>query len=212
MDDNTHFAWLIAHFPLIFIFGNSYLLSSYQYPGFQKFLALGEQLHFQRQRHLFPEVSRLGSTSPPVPRRPWFRPQLSESEQPLEPRVSYQFHPINLIQLYVPKSNSTSTVFVLRDWKRDKCVEFLEIALIVFTTSSPKCMPECKLRSEKHYIFNMNPTGEPDVQIERLPWNLHTFCGIHSIRDTSGPKLKVLVKVFCNLSWEDSQARICTWI
>ena len=39
------------------------------------------------QRHLFPEVSRLGSASPPVPRRPWFRSQLSDSEKPLEPRV-----------------------------------------------------------------------------------------------------------------------------
>ena len=44
--------------------------SALTYPGFQRFLA-----------------------SPPVPRRPWFRSQLSESEKPLEPRVAITRQP-----------------------------------------------------------------------------------------------------------------------
>ena len=56
------------------------------YPGFQRFLALGELGPKSRA------AGAWGSASPPGPRRPWFWPQLSESEKPLEPRVKMPHH------------------------------------------------------------------------------------------------------------------------
>ena len=41
-----------------------------------------------RSNHAVPWVPEVSRSPPPVPRRPWFRPQLSESEKPLEPRVT----------------------------------------------------------------------------------------------------------------------------
>ena len=56
-------------------------------PGFQRFLALGEL----GRNHGRPGGWGRGggSTSPPDPCRPWFRPQLSESEDLLKPRVRH---------------------------------------------------------------------------------------------------------------------------
>ena len=59
--------------------------SALAYPGFQRFLALGE---LGAKSRAAGDWARGGAASPPVPRRPWFRPQLSESEKPLEPRVA----------------------------------------------------------------------------------------------------------------------------